>query len=365
MKLLKNIMFFAAAALFAACETDVETPQIYNPENFVAPVIGECGDIIVNADNSDNENVVFSWTPADFGQPVQVLYSVYVTLDGKEGLVGTSNSTSLAISKGDINGVVINNLGVTANEKAEGITAYVSAQIANTSNYEAIKSAASNVFSVQTYAAPLKWMFLCGEFNGWKETTAPKFFETNGGTNTYSCMVDFSASADNTNSFFKVLPEQSWSTSYGKDALKASWTIADNADGNLSMPITEATIHEITVNMAVMTIDQTAIGNTLGLCGTFNNWGDGEADAAFTYDALTSTWKTDVVALEAGQEVKVRADAAWTTNWGASGKNSTAVTGGIELAAGSNDNVSVPESGNFIVELHANRTPYVLVFNKQ
>lgn len=364
MKLLKNIMFFAAAALFAACETDVETPQIYNPENFVAPVIGECGDIIVNADNSDNENVVFSWTPADFGQPVQVLYSVYVTLDGKEGLVGTSNSTSLAISKGDINGVVINNLGVTANEKAEGITAYVSAQIANTSNYEAIKSAASNAFSVQTYAAPLKWMYLCGEFNGWKETAAPIFWETNGGTNTYTCMVDFSASADNTNSFFKVLPEQSWSTSYGKDALTASWTIADNADGNLSMPITEATIHEVTVNMAVMTIDQTAIGNTLGLCGTFNNWGDGEADAAFTYDALTSTWKTDVVALEAGQEVKVRADAAWTTNWGATGKNSTVVAGGLELAAGG-DNISVPESGNFIVELHANRTPYVLVFNKQ
>lgn len=364
MKLLKNIMFFAAAALFAACETDVETPQIYNPANFVAPVIGECGDIIVNADNSDNENVVFSWTPADFGQPVQVLYSVYVTLDGKEGLVGTSNSTSLAISKGDINGVVINNLGVTANEKAEGITAYVSAQIANTSNYEAIKSAASNAFSVQTYAAPLKWMYLCGEFNGWKETAAPIFWETNGGTNTYTCMVDFSASADNTNSFFKVLPEQSWSTSYGKDALTASWTIADNADGNLSMPITEATIHEVTVNMAVMTIDQTAIGNTLGLCGTFNNWGDGEADAAFTYDALTSTWKTDVVALEAGQEVKVRADAAWTTNWGATGKNSTAVAGGLELAAGG-DNISVPESGNFIVELHANRTPYVLVFNKQ
>ena len=325
-------MFFAAAALFAACETDVETPQIYNPENFVAPVIGECGDIIVNADNSDNENVVFSWTTADFGQPVQVLYSVYVTLDGKEGLVGTSNSTSLAISKGDINGVVINSL------------------------------AASNAFSVQTYAAPLKWMYLCGEFNSWTETTAPIFYETNGGTNTYTCMVDFSASADNTNSFFKVLAEQSWSTSYGKDALTASWTIADNADGNLSMPITEATIHEVTVNMAVMTIDQTAVGNSLGLCGDFNGWGTD--DAAFTYDPLTSTWKTAVVALEAGQGVKVRANADWAVNWGATGKNSTVVAGGLELAAGG-DNISVPESGNFIVELHANRTPYVLVFNKQ
>lgn len=364
MKLLKNIMLLAATALFAACETDVDTPQIYNPENFVAPVISECGDIIVNADNSDSENVVFSWTAADFGQPVQILYSVYITLNGQEGLVGTSNSTSLAISKGDINGVVINSLGVTANETAEGITAYVSAQIANTTNYEAIKSSVSNTFSVQTYAAPLKWLYLCGEFNNWTQTSAPIFWETNGGTNTYTCMVDFSASADNTNSFFKVLPEQSWSSSYGKDDFTASWTIADNNDGNLSMPITEATIHEVTVNMAVMTIDQTAVGNTLGLSGTFNNWGEDEADAAFTYDALNSIWKTDVVALEAGQEIKVRADGAWTTNWGTSGKNSTAVPGGIELAAGG-DNLTVPESGNFIVVLHANRTPFVLEFQKQ
>lgn len=364
MKLFKNIILFTAAVLFAACQTDVETPQLYNPENFVAPVLSECGDIIVNADNSNSENVIFSWTAADFGQPVQILYSVYLTLDGKEGLIGTSNSTSFAISKGDINGIVINSLGTVANEKAEGITAYVTAQVANTSNYAPIKSEPSNAFSVQTYAAPLKWLYLCGEFNGWKETSAPIFWETNGGTNTYTCMIDFSESSDQKNSFFKVLPEQSWSTSYGKDALKASWTIADNADGNLSMPITDATIHEITVNMIVMTIDQKAIGKSLGLSGTFNDWGKNAPDAAFTYDALNSIWKTDVVALEAGQEIKVRADGAWTTNWGTSGKNSTAVPGGIELAAGG-DNLTVPESGNFIVVLHANRTPFVLEFQKQ
>lgn len=59
MKLFKNIILFTAAVLFAACQTDVETPQLYNPENFVAPVISECGDIIVNADNSNSENVIF------------------------------------------------------------------------------------------------------------------------------------------------------------------------------------------------------------------------------------------------------------------------------------------------------------------
>lgn len=98
------------------------------------------------------------------------------------------------------------------------------------------------------------------------------------------------------------------------------------------------------------------------MCGDFNGWGTD--DAVFTYDPLSSTWKTAVVALEAGQGVKVRANADWAVNWGTSGKNSTAVSGGLELAAGG-DNISVPESGNFIVVLHANRTPYVLEFQKQ
>ena len=80
MRLFKNIMLFAAVAtaLFTSCETDVDTPQISTPESFVAPVIGQCSDVIVNADNSANENVIFTWTAADFGLPVQILYSVYL-----------------------------------------------------------------------------------------------------------------------------------------------------------------------------------------------------------------------------------------------------------------------------------------------
>lgn len=80
--------------------------------SFVAPVIGQCSDVIVNADNSANENVIFTWTAADFGLPVQILYSVYLTSGENSALLGTSSTTSYAISKGDLNGVVINSLGL-------------------------------------------------------------------------------------------------------------------------------------------------------------------------------------------------------------------------------------------------------------
>lgn len=58
MKLFKNILLFAVAATFASCETDVETPQLGNITEFVAPVIGQCSDVIVNADNSKEETVI-------------------------------------------------------------------------------------------------------------------------------------------------------------------------------------------------------------------------------------------------------------------------------------------------------------------
>lgn len=368
MKLFKSIMTLATAALFAACQTDIDTPQIGNSADFVAPVLGACGDVIVNADNADSENVIFSWTAADFGLPVQVLYQIYLVRGDVEALAGATNSTSIAIPKGDLNGVVINGLGVSANETVE-VTAYVSATVANSTKYEAIKSEQSAPFSVSTYAAPLKWLYLVGEFNNWTETTAPIFWETAAGTNIYECMVDFTPTNESPtkagHSFFKIIPEQSWASSYGKDELSAGWAVEENTDGNLSLPITDGVINQISVNMSSMTINKKIIGNQLGLTGTFNNWGDtGDPDAIFVYDALTSTWKTEPVALSANAEIKVRIDGDWGTSWGDAGKASTDIAGGMELSD-SGGNIVVAEGGTYVVVLHANRTPYVLELQKQ
>lgn len=358
MKLFKSIMTLATAALFAACQTDIDTPQIGNSADFVAPVLGACGDVIVNADNADSENVIFSWTAADFGLPVQVLYQIYLVRGDVEALAGATNSTSIAIPKGDLNGVVINGLGVSANETVE-VTAYVSATVANSTKYEAIKSEQSAPFSVSTYAAPLKWLYLVGEFNNWKETTAPIFWETAAGTNIYECMVDFTPTNEEPtkagHSFFKIIPEQSWAASYGKNELSAGWAVEENNDGNLSLPLADGVINQISVNLAAMSISKKAVGNTLGLMGSFNDWA---ADVPFTYDALTSTWKTEPVNLPANAEIKLRIDGTWegTLNWGDAGKASTAVAGG---------NIVVAEGGTYVVVLHANRTPYVLELQKQ
>ena len=364
MKFMKHILLFASAGLLlTACSTDVDTPQISEESAFTAPVIGSLGDVIVNADNSNSETVVFHWSAADFGQPVQILYSVYLASGDKTALVGTTTSTSLAVTKGDLNGTVISGLGFDANETVS-LTAYVTAKMAGTDKYAPISSNRSNTFSVSTYAAALKYLYLCGEFNGWTIGTAPIFWETSGGTNTYSCMVDLNmgSAVGNAYSYFKVTVAQNWADSnWGYNYLTPSWTCPEQSDSNLSVPLSEGNIFTLTVNTTVMTIDHKAIGTCLGLIGDFNSWG---ADEFFTYDPVSSTWKTAPVTLSAGGGVKIRANQAWSLNWGMSGATSSAVPGGYELSTGS-DNIPVPADGTYICVLHANRTPYVFEFVKQ
>lgn len=352
-----------AALMTASCSTDVDTPEISTPSDFTAPVIGTCNNIIVNADNYASENIVFSWTPADFGLPTQILYSLYVSDGTNQALVGTTSSTSLAVSKGDLNGTLISGLGIEANTIAT-VKAYVTAQMSGTNNYEPVQSNTSNSFTVQTYAAPLKWYYICGEYNSWGIASANIIWEKDGGTNIYNCMIDLAqTSGDDPNrSYFKITAEQNWSAdNWGYNYLTPSWECPEQGDSNLSVDISNGHIYQLSVNTAVMTIDQKLIGSTLGLIGSFNNWA---GDEFFTYDNVEACWKTNPVALEANAEIKVRVDSAWSINWGAAGSTSTAIPNGIELASDGN-NIVVSDAGTYVVVLYTNRTPYVMELVKQ
>lgn len=125
MKYMKYLATLAMAAFtFASCETDVEQVQLAPETEFVAPVLNEQGDIIVNADNVDVEAVTFTCSEADFGQAVAISYKLYFEKDGTEVFVAESNYPAITVEKADLNGKVVNNLGVAANETAT-INAYI------------------------------------------------------------------------------------------------------------------------------------------------------------------------------------------------------------------------------------------------
>lgn len=360
MKAIKNILFLGAAALMvASCDSDMETPQLVNEANFVAPVINNVGDVIVNADNSDAETVVFSWSKADFGQPVQVLYSLYVSYNGKTGFVANTPYTTLAVSKGDLNGVLMNDLGCNANETVP-VTAYVSAKINGSDSFKEVTSNSTNNFNVTTFEAALKWYYCCGNFSGaWDIANAPQIWESKGGSNTYTAMMDFNDGGAAL-SYFKITELRSWSGgNWGFNYLTPGWgnLDPDQGDSNLSLDISKSTIWEITVKTSTMTIDAKEIGNTLSLIGGYNDWG---GDDMLNYDYATNSFVTDEINFAADTEVKVRLNKDWATSWGATGKMSAAIPGGYELTTDNGANIACP-AGAHRIRIYANRIPYVLV----
>jgi len=355
-----NLLFLGAAALMlASCENDMEQVQLANASQFVAPVINNVGNVIVNADNSDNETVVFSWSKADFGAPVQVDYSLYVQYNDASALVGTTNSTVLAVSKGDLNGVLMNELGVASNETA-AVTAYVTAEVSGNDTYAALVSNNTGSFNVTTFEAALKWYYCCGNFSGgWDIANAPQIFETKGGSNTYSAMMDFN-DGGGALSYFKITELRSWSGgNWGFNHLTPGWgnLDPDQGDSNLSIDISKQTIWTITVKTATMTIDAAPVGNTISLIGGYNGWA---ADDLFTYDYATNSFVTEPIDFSEASEIKARLDKDWATSWGTNGKMSAAIPGGYELTTDNGGNISCP-AGTHTIRIYANRSPYVLV----
>ena len=222
MKFFKYIILSAAVAMFASCETDLDTVQINNPEEFVAPEIkGEYGDITVTAANAKTESVEFAWSAADFGLPTEVIYSVYLSYGDKSALLEQKKETKAAFTYEDINSIALSGLGIAPNATGN-VSAYVTAKMAGTNNYEPIVSAKSNSFNVTTYEVPVKAMYLVGEINGWKEAEglALEIWETKGGSNTYEGIYNFvnKDNANDTECGFQILPTAgTWNGQMGYD----------------------------------------------------------------------------------------------------------------------------------------------------
>ena len=164
MKYMKYLATLAMAAFtFASCETDVERVQLLPADKVEAPTLDAQGDIIINGDNVDKEAVTFTCSAVDFGQPVAVSYKLYFEKDGTEAFIAESNYPAITVEKSDLNGKVVNNLGVEANTTAS-INAYIIA-FAGESEFSTQKS---NIitFTIQTFKAAMRKYHLCGVFNG-------------------------------------------------------------------------------------------------------------------------------------------------------------------------------------------------------
>lgn len=359
MKSLKYMAIAAVAALAASCTLDLPKEQISS--ELTAPVLRPVSNVLSDANTTKVEQVVFTWDPADFGAKTEVLYSVYAELGKEKALVGQNYKNSLSINKGDFVGMVCSSLNGEKNSDVT-ISAYVEATLKDVVNSPVLTSEKVS-FMVHTYLPPKKSIWLPGKYQDWSQF-GTEIIEVEAGTSTYKILVDVSNEAE-TPYYFKIVDEnQSW---VGRnDGYKPEgWEVADpaNADGNFSVAEKES-IMWLTINTKTKTVAREVVSK-VAMIGSFQSekeW-DEATEPEFRYDPAKNVWESPVISFKAGDQWLLRLNGSWDHKYG-SAVATTDIAGGYEITKGG-ENIPAPGAGDYIVRLHANRTPIVVTYEKQ
>ena len=359
MKSLKYMAIAAVAALAASCTLDLPMEQISS--DMTAPVLRPVSNVLSDANTTKVEQVIFTWDPADFGAKTEILYSVYAELGKEKVLVGQNYKNSLSINKGDLVGLVCSSLNGEKNSDVT-ISAYVEATLKDVVNSPVLTSEKVS-FMVHTYLPPKKSIWLPGKYQDWSQF-GTEIIEVEAGTSTYKILVDVSNKAE-TPYYFKIVDEnQSW---VGRnDGYKPEgWEVADpaNADGNFSVTEKES-IMWLTINTKTKTVAREVVSK-VAMIGSFQSekeW-DEATEPEFRYDPAKNVWESPVISFKAGDQWLLRLNGSWDHKYG-SAVATTDIAGGYEITKGG-ENIPAPGAGDYIVRLHANRTPIVVTYEKQ
>lgn len=117
--------------------------------------------------------------------------------------------------------------------------------------------------------------------------------------------------------------------------------------------------------MAKKTIDKETV-TAVTLIGSFDECGwDDTKEVNFTYDPTNNVWVTTAVTFSgANTGFLVRLNKSWDYKYGNGTVASEEVTNGVLIEKGASD-INVPSAGKYIMTLHGNRTPFVLIMTKQ
>lgn len=373
MKCFRYIAAMALPFLIASCDLKIDRELIPAEEEFVAPVLSEISDVISDFPTAGEEEVVYTWNKADYGVNANVLYTLYAKLaetpapeEGEETAeplvaeLGQTNSPYFAIKKGDIVGAVVNELGAPENKEVEVVT-YVEASVNGSDVVTRLKSNEIS-YTVFTFIAPIRSIYLPGRYQGWNQT-GTEMWETAGGTNIYKMLVDVSNdNADDKGIYYFKVVTDNW---YGFDVFKPGWTVADPASNDKNFSVTsEEPIIIVTVDTKKKTIDREVI-SAVTLTGDFNNWATDDTEPEFTYDAANNVWLSPAISFTAGQGWAIRLNKDWARKYSAPASESKYIEGGLVLTENGGDNIPAPGTGSYVVKLHANRTPFEIEYVQQ
>ena len=364
MKILRNISILAAAAgLFCGCQ-ELEMVRTYAPEDVVAPALrsimqGETAveEITVTSENM-GETVTFTWDAADFGVKTQINYAGEAaygadTIAVLTGLTSTSAQMTyevlnapLALAAED------GGLGLTSGTPTE-VNFLVSATIGDTfGKYysEGVPVTMTVTQAERTY--PM--VYVLGGFSDWENGQIQKLFSFSNDEINYVGIIGFNGKAANG---FKIRgTETGWSddSNWGIDSSaeapeeEAASIQLISSGGSSDIKAYSKNFYRFSFNRSTLVLTNELSFDQLGVAGDLTGWADG-ADIVMNFDDEKQVFWADVE-FPAEGGFKLRADGAWTIQWGAAAEGAAAATEG--LLDGSAD-IKAP-AGNYRLYVNLN-----------
>ncbi len=290
----------------------------------------------LSADQSTQNAVTFTWTPAQYGYQAATLYTIQLDKAGNNFAapveISAGSSTSAVVTLADLNQNLIR-LGLPA-----GSAGQVEARV----RAELVLNGTTAATTLPTYSAPATLtgtpylvliqypsIYVPGAYQGWAPQSAPQLASVTN-NKVYEGYINFTSASG-----FKFTSAPNWDgTNYGAGTAGALSTAGGAGDLTITTP------GYYLLRADLNTLTYTATPTTWAVIGaaTPGGW---DADTPLTYDAATGTWRGTVALTK--DVFKFRANGAWDINYG-----DTSADGRPDL---NGDNISVPAAGTYTVVL--------------
>lgn len=350
--------------VITSCEDTSEKPVLPDEEAFIAPeLLFEPGDPVTLLPENDPDNLYeITWRNADYGINVSIRYDVEIsdtedfddavrTLVVAEGR-GASETRSVNVTVKQMNDAMLA-LGLPAFEQHN-----VYFRIKSTINGLTVSPLYSNVVMARITGYRTSE---CGNFcsvgiigsatpGGWDTDTDMRLLDPTGvDRSTWTVTIYLTGGGA-----VKFRAMDSWDTNWGSNDFPTGVGVQNGPD----IPISSSGYYRVTFNDESGSYSFVPVSSTfsqIGVIGTgVGGWSDSD-EKFLTQSAPTGPgahiW-TGTINFSAG-EVKFRADASWSTNWG-----ETTYPSGYGI--GNGPNIPIPTGGTYFVYFNSASGEYMI-----